>query len=74
MQNFKKYKKLQRPSRLLQAEVRKTASVMVVEGGISAHDMHSLFVLEGAINSEVYIGILERNILPIRRHHLSGST
>ncbi len=47
-----------------QLSVQKPASPMVY---ISAYDMGSLHVLEGTMNAERYIKVLEQHMLPSRR-------
>lgn len=54
-----------------QRKVQKPASVMVW-GCISAHGMGELHVCEGTIDSEAYIRILERHMLPSRRRLFPG--
>ncbi len=49
-----------------QRSVQKPASLMVWGGGISAYGMGSLHVLEGTMNAERYIKILEQHMLPSR--------
>ncbi len=49
-----------------QRSVQKPASLMVW-GCISAYGMGSLHVLEGTMNAERYIKVLEQNMLPSRR-------
>ncbi len=49
-----------------QRSVQKPASLMVW-GCISAYDMGSLHVLEGTMNAERYIKVLEQHMLPSRR-------
>ncbi len=48
-----------------QRSVQKPASLMVW-GCISAHSMSSLHVLEGTVNAERYIKVLEQHMLPSR--------
>ncbi len=48
-----------------QRSVQKPASLMVW-GCIRAYSMDSLHVLEGTINSEMYITVLEQHIFPSR--------
>ncbi len=50
-----------------QHSVQKLAYLMVW-GCISVYDMGSLHVLEGTMNAERYIKILEQHMLPPRRH------
>ncbi len=50
-----------------QRSVRKSASLMVC-GCISAYGMGSLHVLEGTMNAERYIKVLEQHMLPSRWH------
>ena len=45
---------------------KKTASVMVW-GCINANGMGDLHICKGPIDVEVYVGILERHMLPSRR-------
>ncbi len=54
-----------------QRSVQKPASLMVW-GCISAYGMGSLHVLEGTMNAERYIKVLEQHMLPSRLHLLSG--
>ncbi len=49
----------------LQCSVQKPASLMVW-GCISAYGMSSLHVLEGTMNAERYIKVLDQNMLPSR--------
>ncbi len=49
-----------------QCSVHKPASLMVW-GGISAYGMGSLHVLEGTMNAERYIKVLEQHMLPSRQ-------
>ncbi len=49
-----------------QLSVQKPASLMVW-GCISAYGMDSLHVLEGTMNAERYIKVLEQHMLPSRR-------
>ncbi len=49
-----------------QRSVQKPASLMVW-GCISAYNMGSLHVLEGTMNAERYIKVLEQHMLPSRR-------
>ncbi len=51
--------------------VQKSASLMVW-GYISAYSMGSLHVLEGTVNAERYIKVLEQHMLPSRRHLFQG--
>ncbi len=51
--------------RLLTLAVQKPASLMVW-GCISAYGMGSLHVLEGTMNAERYIKVLEQHMLPSR--------
>jgi len=44
----------------------------MVWGCISAYGMGSLHVLEGTINAERYIKVLEQHILPSRRRPFQG--
>ncbi len=48
---------------MLSASVQKPASLMAW-GGISAYGMGSLHVLEGTVNAERYIKVLEQHMLP----------
>ncbi len=50
-----------------QRSVQKPASLMVW-GCICAYSMGSLHVLEGTMNAERYIKVLEQHMLPSRRH------
>ncbi len=54
-----------------QRSVQKPASLMVW-GCISAYGMGSLHVLEGTINAERYIKVLEQHMLPSRRRLFQG--
>ncbi len=54
-----------------QRSVQKPASLMVW-GCISAYDMGSLHVLEGTMNAERYIKVLEQHMLPSRRRLFQG--
>ncbi len=54
-----------------QRSVQKPASMMVW-GCISAYGMGILHVLEGTINAERYIKVLEQHMLPSRRHLFQG--
>ncbi len=54
-----------------QHSVQKPASLMVW-GCISAYGMGSLHVLEGTMNAERYIKVLEQHVLPSRRHLFQG--
>ncbi len=54
-----------------QRSVQKPASLMVW-GCISAYGMGSLHVLEGTMNAERYINVLEQHMLPSRRHLFQG--
>ncbi len=54
-----------------QHSVQKPASLMVW-GCISAYGMGSLHVLEGTVNAEGYIKILEQHMLPSRRRLFQG--
>ncbi len=56
-----------------QRSVQKTASLMVW-GCISAYGMGSLHVLEGTMNAERYIKVLEQHMLPSRRRVFQGIT
>ncbi len=49
-----------------QRSVQKPASLMVW-GGINAYSMGSLHVLEGTMNAERYIKVLEQHMLPSRQ-------
>ncbi len=53
--------------RVISIQLKKTASLMVW-GCISSYGMGSLNVLEGTMNAERYIKILEQHMLPPRRH------
>ncbi len=44
----------------------------MVWGCISAYSMGSLHVLEGIMNTEKYIKVLEQHMLPSRRHLFQG--
>ncbi len=54
-----------------QHSVQKSASLMVW-GCISAYGMGSLHVLEGTMNAERYINVLEQHMLPSRRRLFQG--
>ncbi len=54
-----------------QRSVQKPASLMVW-GCISAYGMGSLHVLEGTMNAERYIKVLEQHMLPSRRRLFQG--
>ncbi len=54
-----------------QRSVQKPASLMVW-GCISAYGMGSLHVLEGTMNAERYINVLEQHMLPSRRRLFQG--
>ncbi len=54
-----------------QRSVQKPASLMVW-GCISAYGMGSLHVLEGTVNAERYIKVLEQHMLPSRRCLFQG--
>ncbi len=54
-----------------QHSVQKPASLMVW-GSISAYGMGSLHVLEGTMNAEMYIKVLEQHMLPSRRRLFQG--
>ncbi len=54
-----------------QRSVQKTASLMVW-GCISVYGMGSLHVLEGTMNAERYIKVLEQHMLPSRRRLFQG--
>ncbi len=54
-----------------QRSVQKPASQMVW-GCISAYSMGSLHVLEGTMNDERYIKVLEQHMLPSRRRIFQG--
>ncbi len=54
-----------------QRSVQKPASLIVL-GCISAYGMGSLHVLEGTMNAERYIKVLEQHMLPSRRHLFQG--
>ncbi len=54
-----------------QHSVQKPASLMVW-GCISAYSMGSLHVLEGTMNAERYIKVLEQHMLPSRRRLFQG--
>ncbi len=54
-----------------QRSVQKTASLMVW-GCISVYGMGSLHVLEGTMNAERYIKVLEQHMLPSRWHLFQG--
>ncbi len=54
-----------------QCSVQKPASLMVW-GCISAYGMGSLHVLEGTMNAERYIKVLEQHMLPSRRRLFQG--
>jgi len=54
-----------------QRSVQKPASLMVW-GCISAYGVGSLHVLEGTMNAERYIKVLEQHMLPSRRHIFLG--
>ncbi len=54
-----------------QSSVQKPASLMVW-GCISSYDMGSLHVLEGTMNSERYIKVLEQYMLPSRQCLFQG--
>ncbi len=54
-----------------QCSDQKPASLMVW-GCISAYGMGSLHVLEGTMNAERYIKVLEQHMLPSRRHLFQG--
>ncbi len=56
-----------------QHSVQKPASLMVW-GCISAYCMGSLHVLEGTMNAERYIKVLEQHMLPSRRLLFQGET
>ncbi len=55
----------------LQRSVQKPASLMVC-GCISAYGMGSLHVLEGTMNAERYIKVLEQHMLPSRQRVFQG--
>ncbi len=48
------------------------ASISDGMGCVSAYGMDSLYVLEGTMNAERYITILEKHMLPSRRHLFQG--
>ncbi len=48
-----------------QRSVQKSSSLMVC-GGISAYSMGSLHVLNGTMNAEWYVKVLEQHMLPSR--------
>ncbi len=54
-----------------QRSVQKPASLMAW-GCISAYGMSSLHVLEGTMNAEMYIKVLEQHMLPSRRRLFQG--
>ncbi len=54
-----------------QRSVQKPASLMV-RGCISAYGMGNLHVLEGTMNAERYIKVLEQHMLPSRRRLFQG--
>ncbi len=54
-----------------QHSVQKTA-ILMVWGCISAYGMGSLHVLEGTVNAERYIKVLEQHMLPSRRRLFQG--
>ncbi len=54
-----------------QHSVQKPASLMVW-GCISAYGMGSLHVLEGTMNAERYVKVLEQHMLSSRRHLFQG--
>ena len=54
-----------RPSILLPTKMQKPAFV-TIWGCISAHGMGDLHICDGTIDAEVYLGILERRMLPSR--------
>ncbi len=54
-----------------QRSVQKPASLMIW-GCISAYNMGSLHVLDGTMNAERYIKILEQHMLPSRRRVFQG--
>ncbi len=54
-----------------QRSVQRLASLMV-RGYMSAYDMESLHVLEGTMNAERYIKILDQHMLPSRRCLFQG--
>ncbi len=55
-----------------QRSVQRLASLMV-RGYMSAYDMESLHVLEGTMNAERYIKILDQHMLPSRRCLFQGN-
>ncbi len=57
--------------RVIKRSVQKPASLMVW-GCISAYGMGSLHVLEGTMNAEKYIKVLEQHMLPSRRRLFQG--
>jgi transposase len=55
--------------RLIVESVQGGGAKIMVWGCISWYGVHDLILLEGSVNAEGYIGVLEENLLPIRQQY-----
>jgi len=60
--------------RLIVESVQGGGAKIMVWGCISWYGVHDLVLLEGSVNAEGYIGVLEANLLPIRQQYFGRSS